>query len=28
MAAENWQEQLRAEEGTGNVFFVKTLLCN
>lgn len=28
MVAENWQEQLRAEEGTGNVFFVKMLLCN
>lgn len=28
MVVENWQEQLRAEEGIGNVFFVKKLLCN
>lgn len=28
MVVENWQEQLRAEEGMGNVFFVKMLLCN
>lgn len=28
MVVENWQEQLRAEEGMGNVFFVKTLFCN
>lgn len=28
MVVENWQEQLRTEEGMGNVFFVKMLLCN
>lgn len=28
MVVENWQEQLRAEEGMGHVFFTKMLLCN